>query len=528
MVPGKVYRPEDYVEILWRRKWLLIVPFVVIGLVTVLYTQTLPDQYRSLARVLVVPQQVPTNYVQSTVTDPLKMRLDALSDQIQSRTRLERLIQDFNLYERERQTMLMEDVIALMRRNVIVQIPRTRGNQQPGSFTVGFTAENPRLAMQVADRLASMFVTENLQDRAVQADQTTQFLETQLETARRRLMEQEQKLEAYRLKYAGQLPSQVQTNLQVMQTLQAQAQSTSDAMIRDRDRLAVLDKQISDLLAAQGVTTDGQPSPVRPKPSATQEQLAQAREALRALEMRLTPQHPDVIRARRVIRDLEVRAEAEALNTPLAPEQAPAISIPAGDRKRLADLQAERDLLQRGIAANGEKEARLQNTLPQYRARVEAAPARESELTELTRDYETIQEGYKSLLARNEQARMAADLERRQIGQQFRIIDPARVPEQPLNTRTRLNLMGILAGLGFGLGLVAFFEYRDTTLRTDDDVVVSLALPVLAVIPAMATRAEVKRNRQRRLFAAVSAVAVTLAGVAVVLWRLDVLSNWLR
>jgi polysaccharide chain length determinant protein (PEP-CTERM system associated) len=530
MVPGKVYKPEDYLEIVWRRKWLAIVPFVIIAAATFAYTQYLPNEYRSFARVQVVPQQVPTDYVQPTVTSTLNDRLQAMSDQIQSRTRLERLMLEFNLYQEERQTMLMEDVVALMRRNVSVQIPRTRGRTQPTSFTVGFTSDNPRAAMQVTERLAGMFVAENLQDRAVLADQTSQFLETQLEGARRRLAEQEQKLEVFRRTYSGQLPSQVQTNLQVMQATQSQIQALIDGANRDHDRQLVLDKMISDLLAAAAAAPAAPPAgSTAPQVVPSQQRLAQARGALQALELRLTPDHPDVIRAKRVIRDLERQADAEALNVPLAPvATATASGLPAAERKRLADMQLEREVLERRIATNREKEAVLQASVPQYRARVEAAPSRETELTELTRDYETLREGYQALLARNEQARIAADLERRQIGQQFRIIDPAVLPTRPLNTKLRMNLMGSFAGLALGLALIGLFEYRDTSLRTDDDVTISLALPVLAVIPAMVTRRERLVSRRRRLVTAFSAAVVASVGAAAfVLWNLDVIRNWI-
>ena len=158
-------------------------------------------------------------------------------------------------------------------------------------------------------------------------------------------------------------------------------------------------------------------------------------------------------------------------------------------------MQAERESLDRRIALNQAEEARLQTVLSGYRAKVEAAPTRESEEIELTRDYTTLQEQYQALLTRSQQSKIAADLERRQIGEQFRLIDAARLPERPISpNRPRLNMMGALAGLALGLALIALLEYRDTSFRTDDDVALSLSLPVLAVIPAMTTR----RERERR------------------------------
>jgi hypothetical protein len=151
-------------------------------------------------------------------------------------------------------------------------------------------------------------------------------------------------------------------------------------------------------------------------------------------------------------------------------------------------------------------------------------------VTELMRDYDTLQDQYRTLLRKSEDSKIAVNLERRQIGEQFKIIDGARLPERPVSpNRIRFNLMGILAGLGLGIALVALLEYRDTTLKTDEDVVTSLALPVLAVIPAMITTADRRRMKRRRVLLTLSAsAAVVLAVVAVVAWRLELLQAWVR
>ena len=535
MLPGKQYTLDDYLGIVWRRKWFVIVPFVVIAAGTFLGTQFLPDRYRSDARILIVPQQVPENFVQPTVTTALDARLQAISQQIQSRTRLERIIQELNLYADVRETMIMEDVVERMRRDIAIQIPRTRGRRdEPSFFTVSFTAENARTAMQVTERLASEFISDSLQDRTLQADQTTQFLQTQLEDSRRRLIDHEQKLEQFRRKYTGQLPSQVQSNLAVMQSTQAQLENVAQAINRDRDRQLVLDRTIGDLMAMR-------PPPVQvasggrrgqPAPTSAGDQLEAARVALRALLLRLKPEHPDVIRAQRAVRELEQKAAAEELNAPVGIDiaaAAAAAGLSPTDQKRLSEMQAERESLDRRIALNRAEESRLQGILSSYRSRVEAAPTREAEETELMRDYTGLQEQYATLLARSQQSQVAADLERRQIGEQFKLIDPARVPERPISpNRQRLNMLGALAGLGFGLALIVLLEYRNTTFRIDDDVTVSLALPVIAVIPAMMTRRERRFAKRRRLVAISASVAVMTVTLAVVAWKIDAIVRWVR
>jgi capsular polysaccharide biosynthesis protein len=176
--------------------------------------------------------------------------------------------------------------------------------------------------------------------------------------------------------------------------------------------------------------------------------------------------------------------------------------------------------LDRQIASKETEEKRLRGVMTNYQARVESAPARESELIELTRDYTTLQQVYTNLLTKREDSKVAANLERRQAGEQFRILDPARVPEQPFSpNRTRMNLMGALAGLGLGLGLAALLEYRDTSLRTDDDVVTSIALPVLAMIPMMVTSVEERRRVRNRWIMVATAAVAMVASTAALIWK---------
>ena len=191
MLPGKKYTPEDYLRIAWIRKWFIVIPTLVIAAATFAWSYTLPNRYRATTTVMVIPQRVPESYVRSTVTANVSERLQTISQQILSRTRLERIIEEFKLYQEERQTLIMEDVVEQMRLDLKLNIASPRRNDDASSFTISFESDEPRTAMLVAERLASMFVQENLQDREVLADSTNQFLQAQLEDARRNLVEHE-------------------------------------------------------------------------------------------------------------------------------------------------------------------------------------------------------------------------------------------------------------------------------------------------------------------------------------------------
>jgi len=184
-------------------------------------------------------------------------------------------------------------------------------------------------------------------------------------------------------------------------------------------------------------------------------------------------------------------------------------------------LEEDRELLRKAIAEKEQDQKKIQQLAGTYQQRIEAAPTRETELIELSRDYETLQKLYTNLLSKSEESKIAVNLESRQIGWQFRIIDPARVPAKPFSPdRLRLNLAGTALGLMLGLGLVVLLEWRDTSLKTDDDVKVSLGLPVLALVPFMRTTVDQRRTRLRRWAVGVASVVVLATVAAAAYWVL--------
>jgi len=521
----------------------LWVPFVLVTSATVVAVRRIPNQYRSETLVLIVPQQVPENYVQPTVNVRLEDRLASINQLILSRTRLEQLVNEFNLYATERQTQLMADVIDRMRaRDIRVETTGTgssdRRQSSAATFRISYTGGNPRTVMNVTERLASLFIEESLRDRTALAEGTNQFLETQLQEARNRLIEQEKRLEVYREQHAGELPSQLNTNMQAIQNIQLQLQTLTQSLSQDRDRHQMVERLVAEADAFAPVSPPPPPVAARPpEPGAPNtlpaaQQLEGARAELRALELRLKPTHPDLARMKRVIARLELKAESEALEQPLSPPAPVAdtvqISIAPQElqrQARLRDLAAERDSLPRRISAKEAEEARLREVLNAYQGRIAAVPARETELVELTRDYETLRQVYTSLLAKNENARASANLERRQIGEQFKVLEPARLPERPISpNRRQIDAMGALGGLALGLGLVLVVDYRDRSLRTEADVLSAFSLPVLALVPTMMGALE-RQHRQRvvRLVVAASALALGL----VIAWRFGLVGRWL-
>jgi polysaccharide chain length determinant protein (PEP-CTERM system associated) len=521
VLPGKKYKPEDFVNIIWRYKWLLVVPVLLGTLIAVVVGRRMPNRYMSETLVLVVPQRVPSEYVRSTVTTKIEDRVRTIREQILSRSRLERIVEELNLYPELRREATMEEVIDEMRRNVNTRVVRD------DAFTVSFVADTPERAQKVTERLAGMFSEENMRDREVQAESTNQFLQTQVEDARQRLTEREKRVEEYRLRYSGELPEQMQSNLQAIQNAELQIQTLTQSLNSDRATRLLLDRQIAD---ASSPETPFVPPPNSPQPPQGAPTLAQQLEVaeanVRALETRLTPQHPDLLQARAAVRRLQAQISQQLATTTTLGAPGPAVeprlsSAELARRNRLKELQGQLDAIDRQITQKLDDEKRLRAIVADYRARIEAAPRRQTELVSLTRDYETLQNQYRSLLGKYEDSKVAANLERRQIGEQLRILDPASRPERPFKPKRPLIAAGGAAvGLVLGLGLMGFFEFTDRTLRSSDDVALCCTLPVLAALPKVHTAAELKHARRTRGLAWVAASALgVMATVMLVLWR---------
>jgi protein tyrosine kinase modulator len=528
MLPGKKYTPVDFLEMFRRRVWLIVVPPLVTAFVALLYSSTIRNLYQSDMLITIVPQRVPDNFVQSTVTLRTAERLDELSVQVTSRTNLEQIIREFHLYPDAQSNLPMEDVVAQMRSAVEVELERPRmgprGPEPEHAFHVRFKYRDPNMAAQVTQRLGSLFVDMNARDRGALAGATEQFLGTKLAEARVRLEAQERRLEAYRQRHGNELPTQMQANLQVIQSTQVQIQGLVESIARDRDRKMMLERLYREAqnepAPTPALVPQSSPTDV-PVIATTEQQLATARAALAALERRFRPEHPDVIRAKREIAELERKAVAEA-STPSESPAALVVTTPdeSARRERTRQMAAEIESLDRQTQFKQTEEGRLRGVVAEYQRRVEAVPGIESEWASLTRDYDTLQAAYRDLLSKSEASKVAVDLEERQISEQFRIVDPAGVPVRPMvSTRGRINATGLAIGLLIGLGVAAFFELRDASFRVERDVIETLSAPVLAVVPHVTTSQELSRRRITRL-ATTCVVLLSLLGAGYAFWAL--------
>jgi polysaccharide chain length determinant protein (PEP-CTERM system associated) len=520
VLPGKAFSADDIIRIALHRAWLVLLTVTVGGAVAFGVSKRLPNQFRSETLIMLVPQRISETYVKAAVTTRIEDRLNTLQDQILSRSRLERIVVDLDLYQPLRRTLPMEDVVQRMRDDITIKL---EGKE---SFRVSYVSRDARIAQKTTERLASLFIEENIRDRENIAEDTSRFLDSQLQDAKSRLVEHERKLEEYRSRFGGELPTQATANLQAIQNAQVQLQSLGEAADRARERRLLLERQIADL-QADPLAVVASPSASAPvdgiKESAAQQlQTAQAR--LQALLVHAKPDHPDVRLLQRTIRDLEAKVEAENRRpaTAAPAEKAPPMArVERLREQRLRDLKLQIEDVDRQLAEKQSEDRRLRAVVQDYQAKLDAGPKRESDLVELTRDYTTLQASYQSLLVKREEAKLAADLERRSIGEQFKVLDPARAPERPFSpNRLQINLGGAIGGLALGLLIVGMLEVGDSSFKTEAEVVRLLDIRVLALVPLMISEAERRSRIWRIALISAAIVAIAASGAAVALWRL--------
>ena len=531
MVPGRRYTVTSVARLLWKRRWVVALPLAIFLGGAVAFSTSLPNLYQSQTLIMLVPQRVPEDFVRTTVTTRLEDRLRTTREQILTRMRLEDMIKEYNLFPGASSGgMMVEQVVERMRGQVTVTPVRDT------SFSLAFTYSDPELAAKVTERLASMFIDELVRDRSVQADNTSEFLEQQLNEAKAGLVAHDKRLEEYRIRHSGALPSQLGSNLQMIQSTQQQLTIISDATNRLRDRRVVVEQQVQDqraLIAARvaapvvvAAAPTGEAAPAVAGGSATQ-RLETARGTLDTLRQRLRDDHPDVARVLRQIAELEPQAQAEAQAAAAAAAE-PAAARPvqmspnpaiAQAQTQLRNLEAQLVTIDNQLTNNDTEAARLRGVLDAYQARLEQLPTRESELTELTRDYTILQARYNDLLTKREDAKLSASLEKRQAGDYFRVADPARVPEVPISpNRMIINGLGAVVGLLLGLGTAVLRELLDTTLRSDVELGASLGLPTLAMVPLVATVVAQRQRRKRVLVEAALVALVAVGGAGVLMW----------
>ncbi len=473
---------DDYLGMVKRHKWLILVPTLVLPVLGYISSYAFPRRYTSQTLVLVEAQKVPDTFVKSLITEQLGERLTTMQEQILSRSRLQPIIETQGLYKSELGKLPMEDLVDRVRRSIQVtpvkpSATTTRAGGLPG-FYVSFTAESPQLARDVATQITSLFIEENLRRTENQAANTTQFIEKQLEEAKRKLDEQDARLAQFKQKFIGQLPGQEESNMRLLMGATTQLEAVIQLLNRTQQ-----DKAYAESLLAQQVAA-WESSQAGTNPQTLELQLAGLQNELVKMEARYTPDHPDVIKLRADVAQLKKKiAEGAAAPKP-APEKSQRTSV--SEPPQIQQLRNSIHSFAQTIKEKTREQDKLQEQVRTFQARVQLSPLVEQQFKELTRDYDSALGNYNDLLNKRTQSEISLDLIRRQQGEQFRLQDAANLPERPSFPNRPLFAGGGLGlGLALGAGLSLLMELRDKSLRCEKDIEFYLELPTLAQVPVL-------------------------------------------
>jgi succinoglycan biosynthesis transport protein ExoP len=421
-----------------------------------------------------------------------------------------------------------EDIITKMRSDISVRVVSEFGSPQDlQAFRITYSGKDARLVSMVAQQLASLFIEENLSARELQATGTTDFLTNQLQETRKQLEQQEAKLKDFKLKHIGEMPEQQSADLQLVSQAQSQLQQEADALARAEQQRSYLQSMLTQTASVVDMD-ERETNPVKAaedRASRAPNELAVAKAKLASLLSHYTESHPDVQKLKAIIQDEEARqaqaAKEAAANAP--PEPAPAAPVKRTPRPPSAHfnpvLESQLKTLDAEIAKHNEEQQRLSKLVSVYRAKLDAIPVREQEITELQRDYEISKNHYKQLLDNQLAAQTATQLEYRQKGEKFEVLDPATPAERPTRpNRMLINMVGTVAGLVLGLVLATGKEFLGMTIITAQDAVAASSLPLLGEIPVIQTRIDRRRRNRWILAATTSGLIAALAGGALLLY----------
>jgi polysaccharide biosynthesis transport protein len=521
---------QHYLGVVRRRHFHFLIPLFLAWAVVWGASWVLPPRYLSSTLILVEQPTMPLEYVKPNVNDDLQERMQSITQQILSRTRLLHIIDQFNLYAGPRSKGSPDAKVDRMRKDIGIDLVRDQRNQIT-AFNVSYTSRDPHLAQAVTSELTNLFINENVEESTNQAKDNTKFLEGQLETARKALSEQEEKVREFKAQHVGEMPGQLASNLQILSGLQSQLQNEEDSLNTARQQHVYLQSMVDQYRTLQGSskTSDGTTTVGLP---ALDQELDKLKAQLADLSSHYTDRHPDVRNLKEQIAKTEKMRDqlVASMKTKDAAAQSGA-QTDGGDTATssgstdptqaslLAPIQGQLKSNQVEIANRERSIAALKVKMDEYQGRLNQEPIREQQLADLTRGYDQSKANYDDLLKKKNDSAMATSMVVQQRGERFQMIDPPSFPQKP-DFPNRLKFCGIGLGIGLALGVVVAgaFEFMDDRMYDEKELKKLLPSEVMAEIPAIVNLAD-QESATRRVWlgwATAAVVFVTiLAGSAI-------------
>jgi polysaccharide chain length determinant protein (PEP-CTERM system associated) len=435
--------------------------------------------------------------------------LDSITQQILSRTRLLRIIDNLNLYAEDRKHVSDNVLVERMQKDIEIELVRG-DDRKLSAFNIYYLSRDPRTAQRTTNELANLFITENLEQRQERSENTTRFLGDQLEQARQKLAEQEARVRQFKDKHIGELPTQTQSNLQILAGLQSQLQAQEDSLTRAKQQNTYLESLLSQYRSLEHGSSGGTGSVGL---TAIDQELDRLKAQLADLSSHYTDKHPDVRKTReqiartekmreRIVADMNTATSSPTSDPPtsisLGPKSAPVLDLES-------QLKANRIEIQNHQAAIKD----LQAKVGQYQGRLNMAPVMEQQFADITRDYEQSKAGYDTLLSKKNQSEMATDLEKTQQAEHFRMLDPPNLPEKPDQPkRLKMSGIGLIVGLVFGVAAAFGREKMSGKVYTEKEIKKLVPFEIMSEIPLIETPEEQLAHRRNSWMAAGAAVVI--------------------
>jgi len=481
---------QHYLGVVRRRHFHFLIPLLLGWAVVWSVSWILAPRYQSATLILVEQPTMPKDYVTPNVSDDLQQRLQSITQQILSRTRLLHIIENLGLYGSDHAKRSADEKVELMRRDINIELVRD-ARDQINAFNISYTAGDPQMTQQVTSELTNLFINENLEVRQRQSEDTTKFLESQLDVARQALTEQEERVRQYKAQHVGELPEQLASNLQILSGLQSQLQNEQDSLNSAKQQHVYLQTLADQYREFQATSRhpDGAPAGL----PAIDQELDRLKAQLADLSAHYTDRHPDVRKVKEQIAKTEkMRDQFLALKTKgLDKDSAASDSTNQVAQTGVSTQSSMLPQVQGQLRSNEVEIANRERTVTalkakveEYQARINQEPIREQQLADLTRGYEQSKLNYDDLLKKKNESAMATSMELRQQGERFRVMDPPSFPQKPIFPN-RLKFCGIGLGIGFALGLavVILFEMLDGRLHNGKEIRQLLPAEVIAEIP---------------------------------------------
>lgn len=511
-----VLSPKDYLAIVIRRKWSIIVPFLLIVTIAGAFALLLPSVYQSTATILIEQREIPAEYVTSSMTTFAEQRIQSINQRVLTSARLLQLIEQFDLYGEEKKKKTIEEIIDAMRQDIVlepvnVEIADRRSGRTTTAtiaFTLSYNGEDPRKVQQVANTITSLFLQEDLKVRKEQASSTFEFLKAEKERVGQEVTDLEKTLAEFKQKNVHNLPEIFQVNMQTLDNIQRSIDARNETLRSLKEQRSELEEQLANTPENLEDALTGR----EPKED-DERRLEALKMELINLRTKFSDIYPDVKKLKQEIADLTVKVENARKDREAEKEADPNLA----KNPAYVTLSVRLSGIRSDIGSVKHNIRDLEEQAALYRDRLAATPGVEEKYNAMLTEKNFLTSKLADLQAKMMEAQVAEELESKQKGERFTLVESARLPETPYKpNRLAILLIGIVLGLGAGVGFASLVEFSDTSFRDAETLARATGFPVLTDVPRIITREDRVRQNTRRI--AVLAALVLVVGLGIFLF----------